>query len=119
MEPTYNNDSFAFCWRLKYLIKPPERFDVVGVRFAGNKVVLMKRIVALEGETVEFRRGLLYVNGTELNESYVLYHSDWNLPPRTVSSGHVYVVGDNRGTVMARHKFGEVNIMRIVGGIIP
>jgi signal peptidase I len=119
MEPTYHDHSFAFCLRLKYLINPPQRFDVVGVRFAGNKVMLMKRIVALEGESLEFRGGLLYVNGTILDEPYVQYRSDWDLPPRTVSPGHVYVVGDNRGTSMARHQFGEVNSKRIVGGIVP
>lgn len=119
MEPTYHDHSFAFCWRLKYLINPPERFDVVGVRFAGNKVMLMKRIVAFAGETVEFQGGLLYVNDRVQEEAYIQYRSDWDLPQRTVSAGHVYVVGDNRGTSMARHQFGEVNIQRIAGGIVP
>lgn len=81
--------------------------------------MLLKRIVALAGETVEFRKGLLYVNGNLLEEPYVQYRSDWQLPPRTIAPGHLYVVGDNRGTSMARHQFGEVNINRIVGGVLP
>lgn len=81
--------------------------------------MLLKRIVALEGETVEFRKGLLHVNGIVINEPYVRYPSDWQLPPRTIAPGHVYVVGDNRGTDMARHQFGEINIKRIVGGVLP
>lgn len=81
--------------------------------------MLLKRIVALEGETVEFKKGLLYVNGKVTHEPYVHYRSDWELPPRTISSGHVYVVGDNRGTSMARHQFGEVTMNRIVGGVYP
>lgn len=80
---------------------------------------MLKRIVALAGETVEFQKGLLYVNGNLLEEPYVQYRSDWQLPPRTIASGHLYVVGDNRGTSMARHQFGEVNINRIVGGVLP
>jgi signal peptidase I len=119
MEPTYQDRSFAFCWRFQYLFSPPERFDVVTVRFTGRSVMLLKRIVALEGETVEFQKGLLYVNGKVIHEPYVHYRSDWELPPRTISSGHVYVVGDNRGTSMARHQFGEVNMNRIVGGVYP
>jgi signal peptidase I len=119
MDPAYRNNSFAFCWRLQYLFTLPERFDVVTVRFSGRRVMLLKRIVALPGETVEFRTGFLYVNGNLVEEPYVHHRSDWELPPRTVSPGHVYVVGDNRGTSMARHQFGEVTINRIVGGVVP
>lgn len=79
----------------------------------------MKRIVALEGETVEFRNGQLLIDGIEIDEPYVKNHASWQLPPRRVKPGHVYVVGDNRGTPMSRHRFGEVSAKRIVGGIIP
>lgn len=81
--------------------------------------MLLKRIVALEGETVEFRKGLLYVNGSVISEPYVQFSSDWDLPPREVAPGHVYVVGDNRGTSMDRHRFGEIDMTRIVGGVFP
>jgi len=119
MEPTYQDRSFAFCWRLSYLFSTPQRFDIVGVRFAGRNVMLMKRIVARGGETVEFRKGFLYVNGNLIDESYVKYRSDWQLPQRTIRTDHVYVVGDNRGTSISRHQFGEVRLNRIVGTIIP
>ncbi len=118
MEPTYQDGSFAFCWRPKYLLSPPERFDVVAVRYAGRHVMLLKRIVALEGETIEFRQGDLYVNDTLIPEPYVMHHSSWDLPPRRVAPGKVYIVGDNRGTLMKRHRFGQVNMNRIVGGVI-
>lgn len=119
MEPTYSDRSFAFCWRLQYLFSPPKRLDVVTLRYAGRSVMLLKRIVALPGETVEFRKGLLYVNGNLIEEPYLRHRSEWELPPRTVAPGHVYVVGDNRGTPMARHRFGEIDMNRIVGGVIP
>ncbi|WP_240744866.1 signal peptidase I [Desulforhopalus sp. IMCC35007] len=119
MEPTYQDGSYALCWRLQFLLSPPKRFDVVTVRFSGRRVMLLKRVVALVGETVEFRNGLLYVNGNPVEEPYVHYRSDWQLPQRTVAPGHIYVVGDNRGTPMARHQFGEVNMNRIVGGVLP
>jgi signal peptidase I len=118
MEPAYRDRSFAFCWRLQYLFSPPERFDVVTVRFSGRRVMLLKRVVALPGETVEFREGELYVDGNLIEEPCVHHRSNWELPPRTVAPGHVYVVGDNRGTPMAVHKFGEINMNRIVGGVL-
>ncbi len=81
--------------------------------------MLLKRVVALQGETVEFRKGVLYVNGNLIEEPYVRHRSDWQLPPRMIELGHVYVVGDNRGTSMDRHRFGEINMNRVVGGVIP
>jgi len=119
MDPTYRNGSFAFCWRPRYLFSQIKRFDIVTVRFSGRSVMLLKRVIALPGDIVEFREGLLYLNGKLIDEPYVQHRSLWNLSPRTVAAGHVYVVGDNRGTSMSRHHFGQVTIQRIIGGVLP
>lgn len=117
MEPTYQNGSFGFCWRLSYILSAPKRSDVVAVRFSGTSVMLLKRIIALEGETIEFRKGVLYINDQSVDEPYVKYQSEWELAPKRVSPGHVYVVGDNRGQSMERHQFGEVNLLRVAGEV--
>jgi signal peptidase I len=115
MEPTYADGGFNFCWRLPTLFSEPERFDVVAVRLAGTRVMLLKRIVALEGERIEFRDGKLLIDGKEMEEPYVRYPFQWNLPPRQVEKGNVYVVGDNRKMPMETHLFGQTSIERIVG----
>lgn len=117
MEPTFKDGGFTFCWRQKYLFSTPARGDVVAIRFAGRKVVLLKRIVALEGETVSFREGLLFVNGKPIEEPYVQHRLPWDLPPRRVRPNKVYVVGDNRGVPMDNHYFGQVAVNRIIGGV--
>lgn len=118
MEPTFRDGSFNFCWRLQYLFSDPKHYDIVTIRFAGRKVMLLKRVVSLAGETVEFRRGALLVNGKMIEEPYVQYPSDWNLEPREVKSGNVYVVGDNRSVPIHQHHFGQVSVKRIVGGVV-
>jgi signal peptidase I len=115
MEPTYRNGGFNFCWRLQYIFSEPKRHDVVVVRFAGNRVMLLKRVVAVEGEWVEFRNGKLFVEGKEIDEPYVRYPCDWNLPPRQVKENFVYVVGDNRNVPIENHAFGQTSIDRITG----
>ena len=115
MQPTYSVRSFTFCWTPSYMFSEPDRFDVVTVRFAGTRVMLLKRVVALEGETVSFRGGRLLVNGTALEEPYVKYPCDWDLSPRTVDPGHVYVVGDNRSMPISQHRFGQTPLDRIIG----
>ena len=115
MEPTYHNGGFDFAFTLNYLFSPPRRFDVVTIRLSGNQVMLLKRIVALEGETVEFKNGFLFVNGQKIDEPYVTQRQPWNLAPRTVKKGHVYVVGDNRNVPMKTHDFGQTPVNRITG----
>lgn len=115
MEPTYGDKTINFCWRLRYIFSAPLQHDLVLVRFAGNRVMLLKRVVALEGETVEFRGGKLFVDGVEVDEPYVRYPCNWNLPPRQVKMDCVYVVGDNRNMSIENHNFGQASIKRIAG----
>ncbi len=116
MEPAYKDGSFDFIWKPRYWLSPPERGDVVTVRLAGEDVVYLKRVVALAGDEVEFRQGTLFLNGRPVDEAYVKGPCDWNLPPREVDPGNVYLVGDNRSMPMEQHDFGQTSLRRIVGG---
>jgi len=116
MEPTYADGAFNFCWRPRFLFSAPQAGDVVIVRLAGLRVMVLKRVVATAGDTVEFRDGYLFVNGKRQEEPYVRHRGNWNLPPRTVKPGHIYVVGDNRGMPMAEHAFGQTPVRRVKGG---
>ena len=116
MEPTYASNRINFCFRLRYLFSEPERFDVVFIRMAGKKVMYLKRVVGLPGETVAFKDGRLLIDGKPVEETYVSSSKRWNLPPRKVKADYVYVVGDNRSVQMERHDFGQTPINRIEGG---
>jgi len=115
MEPGYGDGGWNFIWRPAYLFSGPERGDVVAVRFSGRSVMLLKRVVALEGEEVEFRRGELFVDGSRVEEPYLSYRGSWDLSPRKVEKGNIYLVGDNRAMSMKNHTFGQTSIDRIVG----
>lgn len=116
MEPTYPDGGFNFCWSLKYSFRGLERHDVVFIRLAGPRVMLLKRVVALEGEEVEFRKGRLLVDGREISEPYLRDRGDWDLPPRRVEKGNIYVVGDNRRVPITEHYFGQTPVGRVAGG---
>ncbi len=118
MEPTYHDGGVAFCWRLSYAFSQPDRHDVVVIRMAGPSVMLLKRVVAFEGETVEFREGRLLVNGEVLAEPYVQGPCDWNLESVQVRQGNVYVVGDNRAVSSDVHMFGQTALNRVMGAPI-
>ena len=115
MEPTYRDGSFNFCFRLRYVLSEPRRRDVVTIRLAGESVMLLKRVVGLSGDVVEFKSGRLFVNKRPTQEPYLVFPSDWNLAPRTIKPGYVYVVGDNRSVPIEVHQFGQTPVKRIVG----
>lgn len=74
--------------------------------------MLIKRVVALAGETVEFRDGRCLVDGVPLDEPYVRFPCDWNAPPKLVPPGHLYVVGDNRSMPQETHVSGVIDARR-------
>ena len=114
MMPTYGRHGFNFCKKWSYWFKKPERSDVVVIKYASN-LYLLKRIVGLEGDTVEFRKGELFVNGRKQHEPYIHYICTWDLPPRRIAPGNCYVIGDNRSQPIKEHIFGQLSMKRIVG----
>ena len=116
MVPTYAEREFLLIWHPVYWVRDPRVGDVVAVRYHGQKVMYFKRVVALEGQTVEFRDGRLFVDGQESTQYWNrLTPCKWNLSPRVVPPGHVYLVGDNRAMPMEEHLFGHADRRRLVG----
>lgn len=115
MEPTYGEHGVNLCILTAYRDRLPERGDVVALRWGGAKWLLLKRVLAFEGETVEFRDGVCYVDGAPLAEPYVKFPCDWTLPPRTIRPGHLYVMGDNRSVPASVHVGGEIAASRLAG----
>ena len=81
-------------------VKAPgyRRGDIVA--FYYNNKILLKRVVAVAGETVDIRSdGTVLVDGTVLDETYAAAKSlspcDLTLPYQ-VPDGRVFVLGDNR-----------------------
>jgi signal peptidase I len=57
----------------------------------------IKRVAALEGDTWEIRRGVLFVNGSRVEEPYLAAERDRrDFGPETVPDGMLFVLGDNR-----------------------
>ena len=114
MEPTVHSNGFTFCWSGKYLFHAPRRGDIVIIKY-DDGIFFLKRVVALPGETVEFRGGKLYIDGKARNEPYVKFPCDWEMEPVKVAPGQYYVVGDNRSMPFHQHQKGAVRSKRIIG----
>lgn len=115
MEPTYHDGRLNFCWRPAFLLRDPVPGEIIVIRFVGRKLALLKRVIGVAGDVIEFKDGRLFRNGEPVYEPYVVKGSDWNMPPRAINQGGFYVVGDNRSMEIEKHMFGEVQQERIMG----
>ncbi len=77
---------------------------------------LIKRVVAVEGQTVSARDGKLLVDGKEVPEPYLEPGTrtvmDREVP---VERGQVFVMGDNRGQSRDSRFFGPIKKSSIIG----
>ncbi|HUR18107.1 MAG TPA: signal peptidase I [Acidimicrobiales bacterium] len=76
----------------------------------------IKRVVALPGETVEGKGGVVFVNGRRLIEPYLDPGiTTSTFAPVTVPAGHLWVMGDNRGNSSDSRVFGSIPRTSVVG----
>jgi len=118
MLPAYQSHRINFVNRLAYVIHPPQRGDVVAIRMAGERAMLMKRIVGLPNEMVGFHDGHLTINGQEIAEPYLKLPCFWEVPPVLDGPDEYYVVGDNRSMRPLDHVHGRAIRARIVGKVL-
>jgi signal peptidase I len=92
--------------------------EAIGLRQPPQDV-LIKRVIALPGETVEGRDGHVYVEGQLLVEPYLdpddPETETSSFPPTVVPQGHVWVMGDHRCCSRDSRSFGPVDEDEIVG----
>ncbi len=121
MEDTLQVSDRVLVNKLSYRLHEVNRGDVVVFERPpeegeGSAKDLIKRVIALEGETVEGHDGGVYVNGQRLREPYVPRGATaGEFGPQQVPPDHVWVMGDNRSNSRDSRFFGTVPESGIVG----
>ncbi len=103
MEDTLQIDDMILVNEVVYRFYKPARGDIVvfhppeKAHSEGKDYI--KRVVAVEGETIQVKDDVVFINGRQLHEPYKLLKRDTpaiDEPPITVPAGKVFVMGDNR-----------------------
>ena len=94
-----------------YRFSPIERFDIVVVD--NGDEYLIKRVIGLSGENIEYRDNQLYVNGKKIKENYGSEKTaDFKA---VVPNGSYFVLGDNRTNSMDSRYYGAFRKKKILG----
>ena len=106
--------------RVTLAFDPPSQGDVVIFESPLDGQALIKRVIAVEGQTVDLVDGVVYVDGEPLDEPYTEGRPTHSLSdlagsagieyPYTVPEGHVWVMGDNRTNSKDSRYFGPVAV---------
>ena len=123
MLPTIQLNDMALANKLIYKIgvKPKYKEIVVFNDPEGEYPQLIKRVIAVGGQTVDLKDGAVYVDGKKLNEPYTHGEASGPIPgssitfPYTVPAGDVWVMGDNRTNSADSRRFGAVPISEVYG----
>jgi signal peptidase I len=100
----------------RFLFHGPERGDVIVFRYPRDPSRdFIKRIIGLPGDTVSISNGVVSVNGSALEESYINNGSNSDMDPKVVPAGSYFVMGDNRPNSSDSRTWGFVPEENIIG----
>ncbi len=120
MEPTYSDGDMVILDRTIYTKENLKRGDVIIFKNESvSKHLIVKRIAALQGETVEIKEGVLYVNHEAVPFGGNPFDENENMEEITVPSGCLFVLGDNpTESKDSRHReFGFISKKDVIGRV--
>lgn len=116
MYPTLKNGEYLI---LNKFDRSFDRFDIVVLYY--NNERLVKRIIGLPGDNIEYKNSILYVNGKQVEEKFIdVETNDFKLSKLgydKIPNGYYFVVGDNRNTSLDSRTIGLIKENTISGTI--
>lgn len=116
MNDTLNNKEILI---LNKLNKNIERFDIVVININNTRII--KRVIGLPGENIEYKNNELYINDKKIDDIDTSLTNDFSLKSLynidEIPKDSYFVMGDNRGNSLDSrfHEVGIINKKNIIG----
>ena len=111
MDPTLNDKDIMLLDEISYRFSDIERFDIVVVKEEDE--YLIKRVIGLPGETVEYKNDKLYIDGKYVKEDFK--HKETFDVSTTLGKDEYFIMGDNRTNSTDSRVFGPISRDKIMG----
>lgn len=116
MDPSLQDGQRLLVNKVVYYLHEPERGDVIVFQpFNDRRADYIKRTIALPGDTVEVKKGAVYVNDSQLNEPYIKNPPNYTTEQQKIPGDNYFVLGDNRNNSDDSHNGWVVPRENIVG----
>ena len=119
MVPTLKDKQLLLLNKLNYQLNDIERYDIVVITI--DKKEIIKRVIGLPGETIEYRNNVLYINGHEEENDYNFETEDFNLKSicncDVIPDNKYLVLGDNRKVSADSRIIGLIDKSEIEGSV--
>lgn len=99
--------------KISYRFKSISRFDIVVVK--KDKEYLIKRVIGLPGEIIEYKENKLYVNDKLVEENFLHKKTEDYKLEEKIPDNYYFVVGDNRPNSLDSRAFGLIKKDEILG----
>ena len=98
MVPTLKDGQILLLNKFDYKINDIERYDIIVIKVGNGEII--KRVIGLPGENIEYRDNTLYINGHEEETIYNFDTEDFTLTDicecDKIPQNKYLVLGDNR-----------------------
>ncbi len=119
MIPTIRENDHVLVNKFIYRFRAPKPGDIVVFDDpTGERPALLKRVIAVGGQTVEIDQGIVWVNGVPLSEPYTHGQTSEEGPyptPATLPAGTVWLMGDNRQHSQDSRWMGPIPVSSLRG----
>lgn|SRR5574344_271550 len=122
MNNTLSEGNVVVISKLSYKLHSINRGDIIVFEYNGMKN-LIKRVIGLPGEKIEYKDNKLYINGVYYTESYLSNvttkdFSTTSLGYDVIPDDYYLVLGDNRNNSMDSREIGLVSKKDIIGKVV-
>ena len=118
MQPNFQEGQRLIISKIVYTFQEPGRGDVIVFHPPNNsREDYIKRVIALPHDIVGIEEGIVYVNGSPLDEPYIEDAPRYTLEEYEVPENNYFVLGDNRNHSNDSHNGWVLPRQNIIGKV--